>query len=203
MMNDDHKSIHKSELALLINAERFITVMDYRSKWEIELDTVQERNKKLAKDNTELKQIVEYLREKAFNAEVIARSKEQENTSYSKIISQLNSRISNSHQENKAVQTVIDCRNVKFTDKADNLFKSKVQREYKPIIKLMRKVRLGHSKHQPLSLSETLNLISLCYGKKAQYFNSTEGEDLTETFEEFVYEVLSKRFGIETKTKQT
>ena len=160
-MNDDHKSIHKSELALLINAERFITVLDYRSKWEIDLDNTQERNKKLVQDNTELKQLVDYLRDKAFNAEVIARSKEQENASYEKIISQLNSRINNSHQEHKAVQTVIDCQNVKFTEKADNLFKSKVTRENKPIIKLMRKVKLGHSKHQPLPLSETLNLISL------------------------------------------
>lgn len=203
MMNDDHKTIHKSELALLINAERFITVMDHRSKWEIELDKIQERNKKLVQDNTELKKLVEYLRDKAFNAEIVARSKEQENTSYAKIIAQLNSKISSSHEEHKSVQTVIDCRNVKFTEKADNLFKQKAQREHKPIVKLMRKVKLGHSKHQPLSLSETLNLISLCYSKKAQYFTSSEGEDLSESFEEFVYEVLKKRFGIESKIKQS
>ena len=64
MMNDDHKSIQKSELALLINAERFITILDYRSKWEIEVDTIEERNKKLVLDNADLKSSVEYLREK-------------------------------------------------------------------------------------------------------------------------------------------
>jgi hypothetical protein len=49
--NGDHKNIHKSELALLINAERFITILDHKSKWEIEQDTIEERNKKLVAGN--------------------------------------------------------------------------------------------------------------------------------------------------------
>ena len=121
--------------------------------------------------------------------------------SYSKIIKSLNSKLQNSHKESVAVQTVLDCRNVKFTEKADNLFKSKVQREHKPIVKLMRKVKLGSSKASPISLSETLNLISLIYSKKMQ--SLIEGEDILESFEEFVYTVLTKRFGIKNKIKQT
>ena len=46
--NGDHKTINKAELALLINAERFITILEHKSKWEIELDTITERNKRLA-----------------------------------------------------------------------------------------------------------------------------------------------------------
>lgn len=46
--NGDHKTIDKAELALLINAERFITILDHKSKWEIEVDTTLERNKRLA-----------------------------------------------------------------------------------------------------------------------------------------------------------
>lgn len=60
------KTSKNSELALLINAERFITILDYRSKWEIEVDTIEERNKKLVLDNADLKSSVEYLREKCF-----------------------------------------------------------------------------------------------------------------------------------------
>lgn len=45
--NGDNKTIDKAELALLINAERFITILDHKSKWEIEMDTIQERNKRL------------------------------------------------------------------------------------------------------------------------------------------------------------
>lgn len=49
--HEDHKTINKSELALLINAERFITILDHKSKWEIELDIIEERNKRLAMGN--------------------------------------------------------------------------------------------------------------------------------------------------------
>lgn len=49
--NGDHKTIDKTELALLINAERFITILDHKSKWEIEVDTTLERNKRLAMGN--------------------------------------------------------------------------------------------------------------------------------------------------------
>lgn len=76
-----------------------------------------------------------------------------------------------------------------------------MQREHKPIVKLMRKVKLGSSKASPISLSETLNLISLIYSKKMQ--GLIEGEDILESFEEFVYSVLTKRFGIKNKIKQT
>ena len=200
IMNDDHKSIQKSELALLINAERFITVLDHRSKWEIELDTIEERNKKLVLDNTDLKNTVDHLREKCFNAELIARSKEQENANFSRIIKNLNAKLQNSQKENKSVQTVLDCRNVKFTEKADNLFKSKAQREHKPIVKLIRKVKQGNSKAQPLSIKETLNLIAIIYSKKVQAL--MEGEGLAESFEEFVYTVITQRFGIKNKVKQ-
>lgn len=51
MINGDHKTIPKSELALLINAERFITILDHKSKWEIDQDTIEDRNKKLAAGN--------------------------------------------------------------------------------------------------------------------------------------------------------
>lgn len=65
----------------------------------------------------------------------------------------------------------------------------------------MRKVKLGTSKVLPLSIGETLNLISLIYGKKVQAL--MDGEDLMDTFEEFVYQVLTRRFGIKNKIKQT
>lgn len=50
MQSDDFSLIKQNELALLINAERFFMVMDYKSKWEIELSITEERNKKLVED---------------------------------------------------------------------------------------------------------------------------------------------------------
>jgi hypothetical protein len=96
---------------------------------------------------------------------------------------------------------VLDWRNIKFTEKADNLFKQKAQREHKPIVKLMRKVKMGISKLQPLPIKETLNLISLIYSKKALAIQ--EGEGLSESFEESVWKVITQRFGIKNKVKET
>jgi hypothetical protein len=145
--------------------------------------------------------MVNFLRDKSFNAEMIARSKDQENTNFAKIIQNLSNKLQNNRRENKGVQTILDCRNVKFTEKADNLFKQAATSQNKPIIKLIRKVNMGSSKAQPLSLKDTLSLIAHIYGKKAQAL--IEGEGFTESFEEFVYQVVNRRFGIKNKVKQT
>ena len=144
--------------------------------------------------------MVDHLKEKSTNAEIIARSKEQENANYTRIIKNLSAKLQNTQKESKGVQTVLDCRNVKFTEKADNLFKLKAQRENSPIVKLMRKVKIGSSKMQPLSLKDVLGIISHIYNKKAQAL--VDGEGLGQSFEEFVYLVMSKRFGIKNKVKQ-
>jgi len=46
-LSDDYSSIRKSELALLINAERFIMSLDFKSKWEIEAEHIEKKYDKL------------------------------------------------------------------------------------------------------------------------------------------------------------
>lgn len=46
-LSDDFNLIRKSELSLLINAERFITCLDFKSKWEIQTDLIEKKYDKL------------------------------------------------------------------------------------------------------------------------------------------------------------
>ena len=88
--SDDFKTIKPNELALLVNAERFFMVMDHKTKWEIELSIIEERNKKLAYDNQELKYEMHELKEKLLSVEVIAKAKEHENSNLARLLKQMN-----------------------------------------------------------------------------------------------------------------
>lgn len=52
--------------------------------------------------------MVDYLKQTSLNSDIIAISKEQENTKYVRIIKKLSNKLRNSLKESKEVQTVLD-----------------------------------------------------------------------------------------------
>jgi hypothetical protein len=66
--------------------------------------------------------------------------------------------------------------------------------------KLIRKVSLGLSKNHPMSMSQVLELISVCYSKKKQ--DMAMNKVKVDAFEDFCHKVFTHRFGFLNKVKQ-
>ncbi|CDW84007.1 UNKNOWN [Stylonychia lemnae] len=192
----------KHAMLLLVNAERFIQAIGYKTRWEVELDRIQDLLVKMKNEQFVLQKETQSFRDAYRHMELVSTTKEQEIMNLNYINIKLQRELALKQTANKEVMTEVDMKNLDFISKAENVFKSKTD-DIKDFIKCLQKVKFNQSKQEAMPLKEIVDLVQLVFTKKQQQMAEIKfGEGMEVSFEEFLHQVMVQRFGFKKKIKQ-
>ena len=76
MQSDEYHNIKKDELSMLVNAERWLSSLEYKTKWEIEKNIAEARNAKYIDDQKLMAEEINELIDKLAQSEIVTKQKE-------------------------------------------------------------------------------------------------------------------------------
>eukprot|EP00347_Sterkiella_histriomuscorum_P019587 403341060 len=201
-LSSQNDGMSKQEMYLLVNAERFIQAIGYKTKWEIELERIQDQLVRMKNEQFEIEKEAQSYKDAFRHMELVTTTKEQEIMNLNYLNIKLQRELSLRQTANKEVMTEVDMKNLDFISKAEQVFKSKTS-DIRDFLKSLQKVKFNQSKQEPMQLKEIVDLVQLVFTKKQQQMSQTKfGEGVEISFEEFLHQVMTQRFGFKKKIKQ-
>eukprot|EP00347_Sterkiella_histriomuscorum_P015818 403355569 len=199
---DEYKNMGKDQMAVLVNAQRFLMSLKKQNPWEGEIKYFKIKNKDMQQKLEDLKDKVSYLEEIHKQDQKLLAQKEDLIMMLKATLEKATSTINMRQLENVGVQTIIDQQNLGFIIQADKILEATLMKQETEIQRLIRNAKLNLSKFTSIKMESLLEIVQATYSKKIQYKQQKHQNYHMLQLQDYVYLVFQQRYNVKEKVNK-